>query len=239
MTSSMPAPSDGITNAAEPLRDFTPTLLPDASDYLPVEDGEMTARESHLEEVEALGRRCQEGDGAAWGLLFPIVWPVLVRFVHRLYRSFDQEDAEDIAQASMEAAIKAIDTFSGKALFRAWLFGIAAKQAASSYRMKSAKKRGAELVVPLDGSIDPRDGSDSPADASAEKDRVEILHRAIDELEEADRDLVHLHFFGELTFKEIAEARNLNPKTVFTRLSRCKERLLVILLRFNLTNSDG
>jgi RNA polymerase sigma factor (sigma-70 family) len=79
----------------------------------------------------------------------------------------------------------------------------------------------------------------SPAEVSADNDRAAIVHRAIDQLPEADRDLIHLHFFGELTFREIAEAQKMNPKTVFTRLTRCKEKLLVALARFDLTKSDG
>src|SRR4051794_29701502 len=48
-----------------------------------------------FDEIEALGRRCHDGDLAAWTLLFPRIWPVLMTFVHRLYPSFDQQDAED------------------------------------------------------------------------------------------------------------------------------------------------
>jgi RNA polymerase sigma-70 factor (ECF subfamily) len=177
---------------------------------------------------------------AAWTLLFPKIWPVLVTFVHRLYHSFEQQDAEDVVQVSIQAAIRAIDSFSEKGLFRAWLFGIAVRQAATFYRSNSAKKRGAQLLVPLNEVDDHKDeASKSPAEVSAENDRAAILHRAIDQLPEADRDLVHLYFFGELTFREIAEARNMNPKTVCTRLTRCKERLLVTLARYDLTKSDG
>jgi RNA polymerase sigma factor (sigma-70 family) len=199
----------------------------------------INAAQSKFEEMEALGRRCKEGDFAAWSLLFPKIWPVLVTFVHRLYHSFDQQDAEDVAQASIQAAIRAIGSFSGKGLFRAWLFGIAVRQAATFYRSSSTKKRGAQLRVPFNDINDCEDEAKSPAEVSAENDRAAILHRAINQLPEADRDLVHLHFFGELTFREIAEARNMNPKTVCTRLTRCKERLLVTLARFDLTKSDG
>jgi RNA polymerase sigma-70 factor, ECF subfamily len=199
----------------------------------------LAAAQPKLEEIEALGRRCKEGDFAAWSLLFPKIWPLLVTFVHRLYHSFDQQDAEDVAQASIEAAVGAIDTFSGHGLFRAWLFGISVRQAASVHRSRSAKKRGAQLQVPLNGFDDHEDEAKSPAEVSADNDRAAILHRAIDLLPEADRDLVHLHFFGELTFREIAEARRMNPKTVCTRLTRCKEKLFVTLARFDLTKSDG
>jgi RNA polymerase sigma-70 factor, ECF subfamily len=195
--------------------------------------------QERLEEIEVLGRRCKEGDLAAWSLLFPKIWPVLVTFVHRLYHSFEQQDAEDVAQASLQAAIQAIDSFSGKGLFRAWLFGIAVRKAATFYRSGSAKKRGAQFLVPFKDFDDPRDEARTPAEVSADNDRAAILHRAIDELPEEDRDLVHLHFFGELTFREIAETRKMNAKTVCTRLSRSKEKLLKVLARFNLTKSDG
>jgi RNA polymerase sigma-70 factor (ECF subfamily) len=195
--------------------------------------------EAKWEEIEALGRQCKEGDLAAWSLLFPKIWPALVTFVHRLYHSFGRQDAEDVAQASLQAAIKAIGTFSGNGLFRAWLFGIAVRQAAMFYRSSKARKRGAHLLVPFKDFDKHEDDAKTPAEVSADNDRAAILHEAINELPEADRDLVHLHFFGELTFREIAEARNLNAKTVCTRLTRSKEKLLVTLARFNLRKSDG
>jgi RNA polymerase sigma factor (sigma-70 family) len=195
--------------------------------------------EARLEEIEALGRQCRDGDLAAWSQLFPKIWPVLVTFVHRLYCSFGRQDAEDVAQASLQAAIKSIGTFSGKGLFRAWLFGIAVRQASTFYRASNATKRGARLLVPFQDFDDQQDEAKTPAEVSVDNDRAAILHRAINALPEADRDLVHLHFFGDLTFREIAEARNLNAKTVCTRLTRSKEKLLVALARFNLRKSDG
>lgn len=199
----------------------------------------MTAAEPKFEEIEVLGQRCKEGDLAAWSVLFPKIWPVLVTFVHRLYHSFEQQDAEDVAQASLQAAIQSIDTFSGKGLFRAWLFGIAVRQAATFYRSRTATKRGAQFLVPFKDFDDQPDDAKTPAEVTGDNDRAIILHRAINDLPEADRDLVHLHFFGELTFREIAEARSMNAKTVCTRLARSKEKLLKALARFNLTKSDG
>lgn len=211
----------------------------DAADYSVEAESQPLGERSRLEEIEQLGRSCRESDALAWDALFATAWPVLVTFVHRLYRSFDRQDAEDIAQLSLEAAISDIQTFRGKGSFRGWLFGIAAKQAATFYRMRSARKRGAGLLVSLHPAIDPSDDAKSPADVSAASDRAGILHRALDELKEVDRDLVQLHYFGELTLKEIAAIRKMNAKTVCTRLTRSKERLLVILARSNLTNADG
>ena len=196
--------------------------------------------DSKLAEIERLGERCRSGDASAWTALFPIVWPVLVTFVHRLYHSLDEQDAEDVAQTSLEAAIRGIHTYSGDGLFRAWLFGIASQQARGLFRRKFAAKRGLTLLAPISHSTDRSDDTaKSPSDATAESDRATILHRALEQLPEEDRDLVHLHFFGELTFKEIGAVRKMNPKTVYTRVSRSKAKLLDLLIRSNLTRADG
>jgi RNA polymerase sigma-70 factor (ECF subfamily) len=196
--------------------------------------------DSKRAEIERLGERCKDGDASAWTALFPIVWPVLVKFINRLYHSLDEQDAEDVAQTSLQAAIKGIHTFSGDGLFRAWLFGIASQQARALFRRKSAFKRGLTLLVPISSSTDRSDDTaKSPSDATADNDRAIILHRALDQLPEEDRDLIHLHFFGELTFKEIGAVRGMNPKTVYTRVSRCKAKLLDLLIRSNLTRADG
>lgn len=226
------------------------TLLPSAfgSSDLNTESGPIPMQpwagraviDANLAEIERLGERCKDGDASAWTALFPVVWPVLVRFINRLYHSLDEQDAEDVAQTSLEAAIKAIHTFSGEGLFRAWLFGISSQQARALFRRKSAFKRGPTLLVPLSQSTDRSDErAKSPSEATAESDRAMILHRALEQLPEEDRDLVHLHFFGELTFKEIGAVRKMNPKTVYTRVSRCKAKLLDLLIRANLTTSDG
>lgn len=193
-----------------------------------------------LAEIESLAIGCKAHRAEAWTALFPLVWPVLVTFVHRLYRSFQLEDAEDVAQASIEAAIDAIGSYSGRGLFRAWLFGIAAKQATTFHRSKSAQKRGRELQVPLDGLRDnPDPDCRSPREISAQNDRAAILHRAIEQLAESDRHLIHLHFFGELTYEQIGRAVGMNPKSVCTRLTRCKRELLALLKRSDITSYDG
>lgn len=210
--------------------------LPNAPESFPDAPANERARN---EEIEALAEGCAAGDFAAWNTLFTVAWPVLVKFVHRLYHSFDKQDAEDVAQAALEAALQSIRSFSGTGSFRGWLFGIAARQAASFHRLRSARKRGAGLIVALHQAGErPAEGR-SPAEASAASDRAGLLHRALDQLDEAERDLVHLHFFGELTFQEIAAVRGMNPKTVCTRLTRAKEKLLLILGRFHLTHADG
>ncbi len=196
--------------------------------------------DSPLHQIDELAERCRRGDKEAWNSLFHLVWPMLVTFIHRLYHSFDKEDAEDVAQLSLQAAISNIHNYSGDGLFRAWLFSIASNQATSFHRKHSAKKRGLHLVVAHDPDQDVHDDSaKSPAENLADRERAVMLHIAIEELSERDRNLVHLHFFGELTFNQIAEVRQVNAKTVCTRLARAKEKLLRVLVRNHLASCNG
>lgn len=193
-----------------------------------------------LAEIECLGRRCGAGDRQAWDLLFPRVWPLLVGFVHRLYRGFTEHDAEDVAQAALEAAMRNAHTFRGRGLFRGWLFGIAARQASNLHRNRSARKRGAGKVVQLGEADDPHDErAASPAETLSARDRAAILHRALEALPPDDREIIQLHFFGDLTCEEIGQARGMNPKTVATRLLRARQALLGLLRRHHLTSHDG
>lgn len=226
-------------NESEPASENATVPFPLSETHLLLVDDEPARSEDRLIEIEALGRRCREGNLAAWDSLFATVWPELVKFAHRLYRSFDEEDAEDVAQAALGAAIQGIRSFSGRGSFRAWLLGITARQATTFYRAKRARKRGADLLVPLDHHSDQPDEALSPAEVSAVRDRAGILYRALDELSESDRDLIQLHFFGDLTCKEIGEIRRMSAKTVCTRLTRSKEKLRPVLNRLNLMTADG
>lgn len=219
--------------ALAPLRVWVEGWLPE----------ETTKVESNpaLAEIERLGQRCLAGEIEAWDQLFPRVWPMLVTFVHRLYGSFDEQDAEDVAQAALESAMRSVRTCTGRGLFRGWLFGIAARQASNFHRARTAQKRGAERMVPLsENHYDQRDDrAASPCEASSARDRAAILQRALEELPDEDRELIQLHFFAELTCEEIGQARRLHPKAVASRLHRSRQALLVLLRRLHLTSHDG
>src|SRR3954454_847615 len=97
LTACAPARSDMRRHGFVPARELARLKLNGAS-HSSCDRSAITAAQPKLDEIEALGRRCKDGDFAAWSLLFPKIWPLLVTFVHRLYHSFDQQDAEDVAQ---------------------------------------------------------------------------------------------------------------------------------------------
>jgi RNA polymerase sigma-70 factor (ECF subfamily) len=51
------------------------------------------------------------------------------------------------------------------------------------------------------------------------------VHRALDSLGQPCREIIELRYFGDLSYDEISQALQLNPKTVSSRLSKCLDRL--------------
>ena len=71
----------------------------------------------------------------------------------------------------------------------------------------------------------PAGGTRDPADASAARERVERLAKAIAELPETDRHVVVLYFHEQLYLKEIGEVLGVTESRVSQILSRAVERL--------------
>lgn len=47
----------------------------------------------------------------------------------------------------------------------------------------------------------------------------------MDRLEEPCREIIELRYFADLSYEELAQNLQLNPKTVSSRLSKCLDKL--------------
>ncbi|MCW1930088.1 MAG: RNA polymerase sigma factor [Candidatus Kerfeldbacteria bacterium] len=78
--------------------------------------------------------RGQEGDARALSQIYEQLCVPVFRFVS--YRVGTREDAEDIAQETMLAAIKSINSFRGDAKFINWCYEIAKRKIADHWRAR-------------------------------------------------------------------------------------------------------
>jgi RNA polymerase sigma factor (sigma-70 family) len=60
------------------------------------------------------------------------------------------------------------------------------------------------------------------------KERIALLHSALEQLNEPCREIIELRYFGDLSYDEISAFLELNIKTVSSRLSKCLDRLEAI-----------
>src|SRR5436189_3999134 len=178
--------------------------------------------------------RCRGVDEEAWDALFDKYYPVAARFVFQLSADLNYEDTEEICQETFLAVVRNLGSFRGKSSFQTWLLRIAANKAMDFRGKSRAEKRGGSFVhFSLDGA-DEREQIELPSrgpgpDAlltNAETSR--LVRQSLDQLDDECREVIELRYYGDLSYAEIADELQLNPKTVSSRLSKCLDRLSVI-----------
>jgi RNA polymerase sigma-70 factor (ECF subfamily) len=183
---------------------------------------------------EELIPKCRAGDSEGWDALFDKYYPVAARFVFQLSPDFSHEDTEEICQETFLAVVRNIGAFGGRSSFQTWLLRIATNKARDFREKNNAAKRGGGIVpvsltrtddeIPLD----PPSPSLTPDNVLLQSETCLLVRESLDELGEPCREIVQLRYYGDLSYDEIADALDLNPKTVSSRLSKCLDRLEII-----------
>jgi RNA polymerase sigma-70 factor (ECF subfamily) len=183
-------------------------------------------------ETELLAR-CRRGEAAAWDELFDLHYAAAGRFVFQLSHDLTREDAEEICQETFLAVIQNLGSFEGQCQFQTWLFRIAANKTRDYIERQRAAKRGGGQVPlslqaedPVGGlQLDPPSSAPTPDASLLNAEQIASVHEALERLGDPCREIIHLRYFGDLSYDEISRALGLHPKTVSSRLSKCLDRL--------------
>lgn len=134
--------------------------------------------------------------------------------------------AEEVLSQTFLAAVEQQQRFDpNRASARAWLYGIAVNLLRHHYRSETRKWQ-AYARFPLELVEDTADVAASRADATAVQ---RSLARPIAELNEADRDVLLLYAWADLSYAEIAAALHVPVGTVRSRLHRVRTQLKAAL----------
>ena len=155
----------------------------------------------------------QGGSGEAFTELFQ-------RYRGRIYGFFRRRlghpsRAEELAQETFVAVLKAVERYEPRALFRTYLYGIALNLLAAERR-----KSGREVV------------ETKPTDPAAAGDAESALciRDAVQRLEATDREILLLREYEQLSYEEIAHVLRLQVNTVRSRLFRARLALRHLLV---------
>jgi len=157
-------------------------------------------------------RAAQRGDAQALEQLFRHHWPRAHRAA--LLVVGDAAAAEDIAQESFLAAVRALDRFDRRRPFGPWLHRIVVNRAIDWARARTLRRE-----VAADGVPEP------PAPERPESPQARRLAAALAELGPEQRAVVVLRHLLEYTPGEIAALLDLPRGTVNSRLRRGLDRL--------------
>jgi len=141
------------------------------------------------------------GDSRAFETLFARLAPRLHRFFRRTFGT--EATADDLLQQTFFKIHRARDTYRRDMRVAPWAFAIAARVRLDELRRRKrlAEDGDEEALARADEQLAvARDDAAGPIDA----DVAELVRRAVDELPESQRVVIHLNRFEGLTFAEIA-----------------------------------
>ncbi|WP_422083822.1 RNA polymerase sigma factor [Ulvibacterium sp.] len=147
------------------------------------------------------------------------------------------EDAEDIAQDVFVEVYNSVGKFRGNSTLSTWIYRISVNKSLEFIRRKNTQKRFG-FIQSLTGNTVPLDKSryftefNHPGVQLEEKEKKEILFRAIDRLPEAQRIVFTLHNIDGLSYKEVSAISQKSISSVESLLFRAKRNLRKILTTY-------
>lgn len=175
---------------------------------------------------ELLGR-ARRRDPAALDELVAAFSPRVYGLLYRLTGSADI--AQDLTQETFLRVVRTIDRYSHDGRFEAWIFRIAANLARDQVRAR--RRRGMTLSLDSEredeesrSPVDLRDDATPSARLAASED-AGLLEAALARLSEPEREILLMRHYGDLSFREIADALNVPLGTALARAHRALQRL--------------
>jgi RNA polymerase sigma factor (sigma-70 family) len=168
------------------------------------------------ESNEALALRLRDGDMSAGELLAKRFYEPLIRYLQRL--SGNDHLAEELHQQTWLSVLDHIEKFDPASTaggFKSWLFRIATNKANDHWRSRGREKSATEGLKLV-----------TDADLPAAGERLESteqqlkLQKAIQQLPEAQRQVLMLRYYSDLKFVEIAEMLGCPLNTALGRMHK-------------------
>jgi RNA polymerase sigma-70 factor (ECF subfamily) len=153
----------------------------------------------------------QRGSREAFTELFERYREPVYGFFRRRLR--DAARAEELAQETFLAVLRGAERYEPRASFRTYLYAIAFRQVSGEWRREK------------------REGVSADMEPAARDDRDQILwlRRAVEQMDEAHREVLLLREYEQLTYDEIAELLRIPVNTVRSRLFRARMELKTLL----------
>jgi RNA polymerase sigma-70 factor (ECF subfamily) len=137
----------------------------------------------------------------------------------------NREDALDLSQEAFYRAYKAIKRFDTSRNFYTWFYKILKNICLNFIQFKKVRANSSqefdETTMQPDGII-----SDRPDEIFEKNEQNEQIRRAIESLNDNDREIIILKEFDDMSYQEIADALNIPIGSVMSRLFYARKKLL-------------
>ncbi len=178
-----------------------------------------------------LVQKARTGDQHAFAQLLNRYWDSVYFMILKM--AHNKDDAEDLTIEAFGKAFKFIHNYEPEFAFSTWLFKIANNNAIDFLRKQRTKTISIDSQgrdADEDNPVQLQSDTPDPEEVMIHKQKAEFLKTIVKELKPRYSRLVHLRYFEEYSYEEIAETLNLPLGTVKAQLFRAKMLLYHIIM---------
>jgi RNA polymerase sigma-70 factor (ECF subfamily) len=164
-------------------------------------------------------QRARDGDDGAFGVIVEIYRDRLFGLALGIVRN--RSAAEDVVQEALIKAYQNLKRFRGEASIYTWLYRIAVNTAHNHLR-KLGRRPGVDFeeVAPFIEARQP-----NPAESAASSELGEAINDAISRLPPRQREVFILHYFEQMTHREIADTLGVTEGAVKANFFHAVQKL--------------
>ncbi len=148
---------------------------------------------------------------------------ILEKYIERIYgyalnNTYTTDEAQDLSQEILLTAVKELPYLKDKSKFEHWLFGIA-RNVLKVFKRKKAKEKALYSYDVLD---------EYPDDNDIDYEKIELYNRLrkhIAMLSSIYRETIILHYYDNLSVKQISEKLNIPEGTISWRLKVARNKI--------------
>jgi RNA polymerase sigma-70 factor (ECF subfamily) len=168
---------------------------------------------------EEVARQVQQGDTESFGILVDRYEARLTRYGRKFLSR--QEDIEDIVQDIFMRTFQNIQSFNPAERLSPWLYRIAHNAFVNELRRRGKMP----LLIDFD-TLFSHPAYEDPAESERDqRDMRALIDRGLKTLPPKYREVLVLHYFEELPYRDIADVLQVPIGTVGIRLKRAKKAL--------------
>jgi RNA polymerase sigma-70 factor (ECF subfamily) len=162
--------------------------------------------------IKQLCKRVKKADKIAASELLQIYYKDIYAYLRRLCGS--NQDAEDLTQQTFLKVWSSLDGFAARSKFSTWLYRIAYNTLIDWQRTHTTRSQSrrdewwAECI----------DENPGPFANVAERQQARDLYKAVEQLDEDKKHVIHLHYYQGLSIRETAKVLGIATSTVKYRL---------------------
>ena len=152
------------------------------------------------------------------------------------------DDAADLSQEAFIKAWRNLGSFQFESAFSTWLYRLASNTCLDFLRSVKRRPQVSLTVEDSEGetqTLDLPDTAPTPEEAAISNEEKEHLARAMQSLDEEQRQILTLRVVNDLSYAEIAEVMGIKEGTVKSRLARTRDALRKILSSQTGTNREN